>query len=292
MKNLAVIITIFIFGLPCVKGWAQDMHNHFKIYDTRNKSIVTLQAIVDRTLEIDVLFFGEEHNDSIGHFVQDTLYKALVARYSNVTLSMEMFERDCQLVVTEYIDGLITEAQLIKEGRAWKNYSDYAPLVNTAQKYRQSVIAANSPRRYVNMVSRKGLLCLEKLDKASKKNFASLPIDTTNTVYAEKFSVQMGKHAANRNVYYAQSLWDATMAESIYKSWRSDRNSKILQLNGRFHSDERLGTVTQLQRKNTRLRLGTISCFRSEDFENPDWSKYSNLADFVIATDAKVPTSF
>jgi uncharacterized iron-regulated protein len=70
---------------------------------------------------------------------------------------MEMFERDCQLVLDEYLNDYITDGQLVKEGRAWKNYKDYRPMVNIAKQHHQKVVAANAPRRYANMVSRNGL---------------------------------------------------------------------------------------------------------------------------------------
>lgn len=222
-KISSLLIGILLSSSVC----AQDLSQYFKIYDTRTKSLSSLQSIVARTNDYDILFFGEEHNDSIGHFIQDTLYKALIAEYKNVTLSMEMFERDCQIVVDEYVDGIITEAQLIKEGRAWKNYKDYANLVNTARTHHQKVVAANAPRRYVNLVNRKGLSALNSLEDESKKYFAPLPIDTTNALYAERFLDIMGGHLPNRNMYYAQSLWDATIAESILNGWKANKKGKF-----------------------------------------------------------------
>ena len=42
---------------------------------------------------------------------------------------------------------------MIKEARAWNNYKDYKPAVKFAKENKLSVIAANTPRRYVSMVS-------------------------------------------------------------------------------------------------------------------------------------------
>jgi uncharacterized iron-regulated protein len=278
------VITITTLAQP-------NLTSYFKIYEVKTQTIVTLPRVVEAFAAHHILFFGEEHNDSIAHHLQDTLYSLLINRYKNVTLSMEMFERDCQLVVDEYLNDYITDTQLVKEGRAWKNYKDYRPMVNTAKQYQQKVIAANAPRRYVNMVSRKGFSALAALPKESKKNFAALPVDTTNTAYSKKFREAMGGHGG-ANSYYAQTLWDATMAHSIYERWKKEKQLKILHLNGRFHSDEKLGTVTQLQRKNKRLKIMTISCFAADDFANPDWSSYEKLGDYVIVTDPLVPKSY
>lgn len=290
IKNLLMTVAFAVF---CCKGWSQSAwYNHYKIYDTKNKRMVTIADLVQSVKDMDVLFFGEEHNDSIAHRLQDTLYRSLLSRYGTVTLSMEMFERDCQQVLDEYLRDFITDGMLVKEGRAWSNYKDYRPMVNTARQWRQKVIAANAPRRYVNMVSRKGLAGLDSLPKSSKSYFAKLPIDTVNQPYFEKFSKLMGGMHEGNNIYYAQTLWDATMAESIYRYWKKNKNKKIFHLNGRFHTDYRLGTFTQLLRKNKKLKIQNISCFAAADFNDPGWDQYESLGDYIIVTDPEVQKSF
>jgi uncharacterized iron-regulated protein len=45
--------------------FAQDsMSAHYKIYDTSTKQVITIDKIVTDMADADVLFFGEEHNDS------------------------------------------------------------------------------------------------------------------------------------------------------------------------------------------------------------------------------------
>ena len=291
VKNIWFTIILLMFGIA---GKSQSAwYNHYKIYDTKNHKTVTISDLVKSVKDVDVLFFGEEHNDSIGHRVQDTLYRSMLQEYTTVTLSMEMFERDCQQVLNEYLLGFITDEMLVKEGRGWSNYKDYRPMVNAAKLSNQYVIAANAPRRYVSMVSKKGLGSLDALPKSSKANFAKLPLDTVNIPYLKKFSDLMGgMHAGSNNIYYAQTMWDATMAESIYKYWKKHKRNKILHLNGRFHTDSRLGTYTQLARKNKRINIQNISCFAAEDFKNPDWSQYESLGDYIIITDAEVAKSY
>lgn len=270
---------------------AQVGQQHFKIYDSSKKDMVDLEDLASNLSRFQISIFGEEHNDSVAHYLQDTLYRLLIQKQGKVTLSMEMFERDNQQVLNEYLAGWITEPLLIKEGRAWKNHKDYRPLLLTALETGQQVIAANSPRRYVNRVSRLGLESLSVLPKSAKQYFAKIPIDTVNNAYAKKFREAMGGHGS-ANAYYAQVLWDATMAESIYEGWKKDRKTSIFHLNGRFHSDEKLGTVSQLRKLNNNLKIGTISCFPADDFTDPNWNDYQHLADFIILTDPLIPKSY
>lgn len=287
-----IIITVVALLIGST-GWSQTAwYQHYKLYDTRAQKIITIAELTESVKDADVLFFGEEHNDSIAHRLQDTIYRSLLTRYGSVALSMEMFERDCQQVLDEYLSDFITDSRLVAEARAWTNYKDYRPMVNAAKESRQPVIAANAPRRYVNLVGRRGLASLDSLSKNAREYFASLPLDTVNQAYLEKFIAVMGGRMPNRNTYYAQTMWDATMAETVYDYWKKNRDKKVFHLNGRFHTDYRLGTFTQLSRKHKKLRIRNISCFAAADFDNPDWNQYALLGDYVIVTDPGVPKSY
>ena len=82
------------------------------------------------------------------------------------------------------------------------------------------------------------------------------------------------------------------MGWSISKFHDKHRHYKILHLNGGFHSEEKLGAAEQLKKYSPNVRLLNITAVASEDFNNPDWTKYSLLADYVILTDPKVPKTF
>ncbi len=292
MKSLFYLLCLFIFHHQLIAQ--QDWEKHMKIFDAQTAKEVGMSDLVAAMADADVLFFGEEHDDSIAHRVQATLYEGLMDTYTDVILSMEMFERDAQLVLDEYLADHITEAKLKEEGKAWSNYSDYAPMVNLAKSQGQQVVASNVPSRYANMVARKGLTALNALSKESKKYLPSLPVFTDQPLYGEKFDAALGGqgHGMGPTIFHAQLLRDATMAESIYNTWRKNKKSKILHLNGRFHSDEYLGTVPALQRLRKKLVMVTVSCFSSEDFEKPDWDAYNGLGDFIILTDPNVSRSF
>ena len=75
----------------------------------------------------------------------------------SVALSLEMFERDVQHILDEYLQDLITESQFKSSARPWEHYdADYRAMVEMAKAVGVPVLAANAPRRYVNRVSRLG----------------------------------------------------------------------------------------------------------------------------------------
>jgi uncharacterized iron-regulated protein len=284
MKLLPIIL---LFILPVLALSQDSLSTRYKIYNSAKKQAATIDDVVADMADADVLFFGEEHSDSIGHVLEYMLFKKLAGKFpGKVALSMEMFETDCQNVLDEYLEGLIREKNFITEARAWPNYKDYRPLIEFAKTNQIQVIAANAPARYTNMANRMGLISLEKLGKTGKSYLPPLPIDTAVGPYYDKFLQIMGGHAAmgGMQLYQAQNLWDATMGWSISKFYNAHKGFKILQLNGSFHSEEKLGAAAQLKKYAPKAIIINIATFSDENFENPDWNKLSKNGDYVIVT--------
>jgi uncharacterized iron-regulated protein len=292
MKSLAILLLMCLSSI----AFGQDMQaSHYKIYSTATQKPVTIADIVDKTAKADVVFFGEEHNDSTAHYLEYALFKGLTEKYPHQTaLSMEMFQTDCQLVINEYLGGLIREKNLISDARAWPNYKDYRPLVELAKLNQLPVIAANAPSRYTNMVTRNGLSSLQQLGAQAKSYLAPLPIDTATGAYYDKFVKIMGGHEAmaGMQIYQSQNLWDATMGWSIAQFYKSHPGYKTLQLNGGFHSEEKLGAVAQLKKYAPNVRVLTIAAYADDNFDNPDWTKFKQLADYIILTDPSLQKKF
>ena len=230
-----------------------------------------------------------------------------------MTLSMEMFDRDVQGVMNEYLAGYIREKDFKKDARVWSNYRDYKPMVELAKEKHLDVVCANAPSRYTNIAGRKGEKGLEALPEASKKYFAPLPYDTATGKYYEKLQEMSGhmmtpapakndtaKQPAmppmsmmSFDLVVAQSLWDATMAYSISEYIKAHPQKKIMQVNGRFHSEEGYAVVEQLKKYSPKTKILLVSSSSDEDsFPNIDWSKYKNLGDYILITDPKVPKTF
>src|SRR4026209_1185719 len=90
-------------------AFTQDsMSTHYKIYDTHSKQVIGIDKIMADMADADVFFFGEEHNDSAGHYLENKIFRALHAAYGDkIVLSMEMFETDNQVALNDYLQGFI-----------------------------------------------------------------------------------------------------------------------------------------------------------------------------------------
>ncbi|HVT84903.1 MAG TPA: ChaN family lipoprotein, partial [Chitinophagaceae bacterium] len=159
------------------------------------------------------------------------------------------------------------------------------------------VIAADPPRRYVNMVSWLGMASLNGLSKDAKKFLPPLPYDTLSGRYREKFEevMQGSPGSTNPNIYYSQNLWDAGMSYSIYKYWKKHKENKIFHCVGGFHTAEKLGTAAQLKMRSKKIRILNIASVSDASFNSSDpqaFKKFSNLGDYVLITNPDLKKTF
>ncbi|MEO0899320.1 MAG: ChaN family lipoprotein [Bacteroidota bacterium] len=267
--------------------WGQQTAKQLiRIYDVDKGKEISLEELSQAAGEVDVLFWGEEHNDSLGHIMQDSLYHLLLEQHGTASLSLEMFETDCQYILDEYLAGFILEDKFLKASRPWSDYKKfYRPMVERAKEQNQAVIAANTPRRYINLVGRKGKGELENLPKVSRQYLPPLPIYTDDVDYKKRFDDLMasfGGHGGDSKAFQAQCTWDATMAHSIFTHWKKNKKSLIFHLCGRFHSDYQEGTMNQLRRLKRNIKAANVSCFPVEDLSGVDWSEYEGLGNYVV----------
>ena len=303
---------IFLSSFLCIffQSKGQITEKNYRIYSVKLNKEVPLSAIVEDMKSYDVLFYGEEHDDSVTHYLEKTIFEMLYKSYStSIALSMEMFERDVQVVMNEYLKFGIREKNFNKDARVWSNYRDYKPIVEFAKNNKLDVVCANAPSRYTNLVGRKGQKALMELPVESKKFFAPIPYDTATGKYYDKL-MGLSNHsptakadtAAKKpaampamggyNLIMGQSLWDATMAFSISEYLKKNINKKVMQVNGRFHSDEGFAVVAQLKHFSPKIKSLIISSGSDESFPNIDWTKHKNQGDYIIITDPAVPKTY
>jgi uncharacterized iron-regulated protein len=262
--------------------------DQFRAFDAKGNP-VTMADMIKAAGQADVIFLGELHDDPVGHAIEAEVFRRVFAEYSAK-------RKIIQVVVNEYLNSLISEPQFMASSRPWGNYkTDYRPLVEFAKEKRLEVVAANGPRRYVNMVSRGGRETLNGLTKEAKKWLPPLPYAEASEAYAKKFKALMGPSPEAQmgidKILSSQSLWDASMAYSVSQALKRSKGSLVVHLNGGFHTENRLGTVEHLLKYRKKARVIVITMRAEDDFKTFEKSKHADLGDYVVLTDAKLPRS-
>ncbi len=201
-RSPMLLTTLTLLTLAHSSAHAQDVDydDHFRVFTGGGKP-ASLDDVVRAMGDADVVFIGETHTDPVGHWIEaELLRRALASAGAGeasgavrpVALSLEMFERDVQHIVDEYLAGYITEEQFTAAARPWDHYdTDYRPMVELAQEAGIPVIAANAPRRYVNRVSRMGPDALLDLPPHARSVLPPLPYPPASDAYREEWMTLM-----------------------------------------------------------------------------------------------------
>lgn len=245
-----------------------------------------LDAVNDDS--VSIVLIGEVHDDVVAHALQlrilEQCEEACRLSARRLVLSLEMFETDVQRVLDEYVvNGAIREQDFLQDSRPWANYKQhYRPLVEFCKVHAIRVVAANTPRRYVSLVSRGGISSLDKLlsDTAMERlRLPSLPLPAPSAAYRQKFietiasqmpspSPEQGSsgecpfigfkgsdvRSVKPEMMEAQLLWDHTMAKSVASAATAldgeSRPPLVIHVCGAFHCAHGLGIPEALGRYN------------------------------------------
>jgi len=262
---------------------------------------VDLSAVARAAQSADVVFFGEQHDDPATHRAELALLAALGNGDRPIVLSLEMFERDVQAVVDQYLAGRIGEAEFLAQSRPWERYTtDYRAMVELARARGWRVVAANVPRRLASVVSRNGLAAVDVFTAGDRGLVARELACPRNDSYYERFAEQMRGHGAGNGpasaddsltmrrmtdrFYEAQCVKDETMAESIAAARAANPGALVLHVNGAFHSDRGLGTASRVKRRDPSARLLVVSAVPVADPATADLSDLAARGDYLILT--------
>ncbi len=254
----------------------------YQFYNEKGKK-VKYKKVLKASLESDIVFFGELHNNPVCHWLQLELTKDLFeGKGALLVLGAEMFESDNQLIINEYLGDYIATKNFEKEAKLWPNYkTDYKPLLEFAKGNQLDFIATNIPRRYAALVSKQGFEGLEGLTDEGKSLIAPLPVkyDPELPGYKGMLEMMAGMGHVSDNFPKAQAIKDATMAHFILQNWNTGQ--LFIHYNGAYHSKNFEGIVWYLKQENPGLKILTIS---SEEQASPDslQTEFNNTADYIL----------
>ena len=271
-----------------------------RVVDVSTGADRSFEWLASRLASSDVVFFGEQHDDPETHRVEFGLLDALSRSGRPVVLSLEMFERDAQPLLNDYLAGRVSEADFLAKTRPWDRYiTDYRPMVELAKSKGWPVVASNIPRPMASAVGRKGLAALDTLTP-DERTWAAKDIQCPEDAYRARFMETMRGHSsgspapspgdtlptavANR-FYFAQCIKDETMAESIVEAMkRAPGNALVVHYDGAFHSDYRQGTADRVRRRAPDLRLAVVTAVPVTDQSTATLADHAGRADYIIFT--------
>ncbi|OMP29965.1 ChaN family lipoprotein [Mangrovimonas sp. DI 80] len=283
MKKIILLLSLLI-----IANSTFSQKKPYVIYNSKGKK-VSYQKMKKTLQKQDIILFGELHNNPISHWLQYEVTSDL-HKTRKLILGAEMFEADNQEFLNDYVTKNISYPELDSLARLWSNYkTDYAPLVDFAKAHQLQFIATNIPRRYANLVYKKGFNSLDSLSTKDKEWIAPLPIsfDSELPTY-KKILEEMGDHGSPELVK-AQAMKDATMAHFILNNYK--KGSLFLHYNGAYHSDYYEGILWYLKKEKEDFKYVTISTVSQDEVDKLLKTNYGK-ADFIICVDSDMTTTY
>lgn len=269
-----------------------------RVFDTRQKTFTDFESMVADLARADVVFVGEQHDDPDTHRMELAIIEGLVRRHRPIVIAMEMFERDVQAPVDEYVSGMIPESQFLAQTRPWPRYeTDYRPIIEFAKAHHLPVVASDVPRHIASDVAKSGGSVIDALGRDRGLAARDVQCPTTGDYY-DRFMQIMGGHppsgdpsapdaaATNNRFFLAQCLKDETMGESIASAFdKTAGRATVVHINGAFHSDYREGTAESARRRLPNRRIAVVSVVPVDDLDSvkPDEDDLK-LGDYVLFT--------
>ncbi len=253
-----------------------------RVFDTAEGSEIPLAALGQRLHGRDAVFLGETHLDETTHRLEAYLLADLLERtHGKLVLAMEMFERDVQPVLDDYLSGRISEQEFLEASRPWRNYrTGYRALIELAKAHGIPVVASNLPRPLRRKLAMQGE---PGMDLLSPQERAWLPpeIHPNSDGYWRRFERVVRGHGSVQG-RFIQQLWDNCMGAACAEALKKHPGFCVLHVNGGFHSSHQQGTVEQFRLRAPQASVATVSIIPVSDLEAIDPASSSGSADFLI----------
>ena len=204
-------------------------------------------AIVDvnQSIQNDVIYLGENHDNPQHHVQQLELIQQLQQADANLAIGMEMFQRPFQPIIDRYLNREIAEDELREQSEydtRWGfDWNFYAPILRYARAKQIQVIALNTPEEITHKVAETGINSLEGNDFRYIPPVAEIDLSNdeyrqaTAEIYLQHLEAGQGNSTDLDNFFAAQVLWDETMAEAIALHHHNNPQNKIVVLVGKAH---------------------------------------------------------
>lgn len=191
-----------------------------QIVETKTGKVVTLAEVAKASKGKRFLFVGENHGTRPHQQMEADTVQALVDAGFTPAVGVEFFQRTKQDVLDLWSTGTLSEEDFLTQSD-WKTqwgfgYEFYRPLFEVIKSKKLPLVGLNVPRDWVRKVSKGGY---EALPLSARMQLPTT-VDLKNANHKTVFNSLMGGHdmgPSMANIYSAQVLWDAGMADTAAK---------------------------------------------------------------------------
>ncbi len=201
--------------------------------------------MLERLAEADVVFIGEIHDEPSHRAFQVALVNELAQRVPGLVLGLEFFAREDQAFLDALASGRLSDVALRSHVRRAGGYP-YRELIHLARQKGVRLVGLNLPRPVVNRVARGGWESLSARERERWPRPSSASGAYRRLVREAYLEFSEHHRAGFENFLTAQTLWDTTMAGSIYEHLEAGGSTPLAVVVGQMHVAHGLGIPARL----------------------------------------------
>lgn len=252
-----------------------------KIYATGSSTEISYTQLLEKVVQSDVIYLGENHENADHHEIQMRIIRDLVRAGKRPQLGFEFFSVD----QTGYLTAFIRKSQSrmhkvpadilekrIRHNLGWQERRDrdwgfYFGFLMLAKEFRLTAFGADLPKGTIRSLSRDGLNGLSPVEKLLLKP-TGFKDDGYRKLMFEKFkAAHCGFAMKNRQqkMYEAWIARNDTMAQSIAGMISASPDQPIVVILGSGHTEHNMGVferVRHLRPETKQLNIGLTEVYR------------------------------
>ena len=199
-----------------------------------------------------VVLLGERHDSAADHTWELETVERLAAANPSLVLGFEMFSRESQPALNEWVGGRLSEAAFLKNSD-WSRFwgfppALYLPIFRFARDHHIPMIALNVSHHLVHLTAQGGFAAVPTTDREG----IGVPAPPSAAYRADLADAMAGHDGpamtpARLNHFIdAQLVWDRAMAEAIAAQRARAPGRQVVALMGAGHLEHRYGVPHQL----------------------------------------------
>lgn len=238
------LITVLI-SFASAEGWQAQ---HEGLWDTHTKRWIELRELARESRPGEIFIFGEEHATFSNAHLPSTfthhdnqmrlihrLQESGAARGFSVSVGMEFLTYTLQNFVDQFVNGEVSEVSFLKSVQWGGNpFAFYRRQIRAPRFSGGQTVALNIPQAIASKVAMQGPASLDAQDQLLLP-----PVwEKGSAGYYARFAQAMKGHVTDaqlENFFWAQSLWDDTMAWRALEHRAQHPNDVMVIIVGAFH---------------------------------------------------------
>jgi uncharacterized iron-regulated protein len=253
-----MIAAILLCGLLPSGCWAKEGNLNRRVFDLNRQKALKMPEMLAELKKSRIILVGEHHGNPEHHAAQLEIIRALNEAGRQVTVGLEMFMKNSQPALDQWIAGDIDDKRF--EEIYYENWDfpwpAYRDIFEYARDHKIPMIGLNVPREITRQVSREGFKSLSP-DQKQKLSDISCIVDQKYMNYIRQ-AYGGHSHARLNFTYFceAQMVWDNAIAVYTLDYLSRNPDAVVVILTGTGHAQK--GAVPRQIRARSDLPCAVI----------------------------------